>query len=143
MISFCKAEGGMIACVPSNSWILARDALAALECKEVREPLHIAVESLPGKHRSCLVLREISKGRDPMAMTCKDIWREVSNYVDNTISPGLRAEMEQHLAYCRHCTAIIDSVHNIVVLVADGRVFSLPIGFSERLKARLEKELLP
>lgn len=75
-----------------------------------------------------------------MAMTCKDIWREVSNYVDNTISPEMRAEMEQHLSYCRHCTAIIDGVHNIVVLVADGRVFSLPIGFSERLKALLEKE---
>jgi hypothetical protein len=75
-----------------------------------------------------------------MAMTCKDIWREVSNYIDNTISPGMRAELEQHLSYCRNCTAVVDGIHNIVVLVADGRVFSLPIGFSERLKARLEKE---
>jgi anti-sigma factor RsiW len=75
-----------------------------------------------------------------MAMTCKDIWREVSNYIDNTISPAMRAELEQHLSYCRNCTAVVDGIHNIVVLVADGRVFSLPIGFSERLRARLEKE---
>lgn len=77
-----------------------------------------------------------------MAMTCKDVWREVSNYVDNTISSEMREELEQHLSYCRHCTAIIDGVRNIVVLVADGRVFSLPSGFSARLKARLNKELL-
>lgn len=77
-----------------------------------------------------------------MAMTCKDVWREVSNYVDNTISSEMREELEQHLSYCRHCTAIIDGVRNIVVLVADGRVFSLPSGFSARLKARLNEELL-
>lgn len=78
-----------------------------------------------------------------MAMTCKDVWREVSNYVENTISSEMREELEQHLSYCRHCTAIIDGVRNIIVLVADGRVFSLPSGFSARLKARLNKELLP
>jgi Putative zinc-finger len=77
-----------------------------------------------------------------MAMTCKEVWREVSNYIDNTISSETRQELELHLSYCRHCTAIIDGVRNIVVLVADGRVFSLPSGFSARLKARLNKELL-
>lgn len=78
-----------------------------------------------------------------MAMTCKDVWREVSNYIDNTITSEVRQEVELHLSYCRHCTAIIDGVRNIVVLVADGRVFSLPRGFNARLKARLNKELFP
>jgi putative zinc finger protein len=78
-----------------------------------------------------------------MAMTCKEVWREVSNYIDNTISSETRQELELHLSYCRHCTAIIDGVRNIVVLVADGRVFSLPSGFSARLKDRLKEELLP
>lgn len=76
-----------------------------------------------------------------MAMTCKQIWRQISDYIDDTISPEMRAEIELHLAYCRNCTAILDGVHNIIVLVADERVFSLPVGFSERLKARLKKEL--
>jgi anti-sigma factor RsiW len=74
-------------------------------------------------------------------MTCKDVWREVSDYIDDTISDELRQEVELHLSYCRHCTAIVDGVHNIIVLVADGRIFSLPGGFSARLKARLKKEL--
>ncbi len=76
-----------------------------------------------------------------MAMTCRDVWREVSNYIDNSISPQARRELELHLANCRHCTALVDGVHNVIVLVADGRTFSLPAGFSSRLRARLSREL--
>jgi anti-sigma factor RsiW len=74
-------------------------------------------------------------------MTCKEVWREISNYIDDAVSPEMREELELHLAYCRHCTAIVDAVHNIIILVADGRTFSLPVGFSDRLKARIEQEL--
>jgi anti-sigma factor RsiW len=76
-----------------------------------------------------------------MAMTCMEVWREISNYIDDAVSPEMREELELHLAYCRHCTAIVDAVHNIIILVADGRTFSLPVGFSDRLKARIEQEL--
>jgi hypothetical protein len=76
-----------------------------------------------------------------MAMNCRELWLEVSNYIDDTISPEARAEMELHLSQCRHCTALIDGVHNVIVLVADGRTFALPVGFSARLKERLKQEL--
>lgn len=76
-----------------------------------------------------------------MAMTCKEVWREISNYIDDAVSPEVREEIELHLAHCRHCTAMVDAIHNIIILVADGRTFSLPVGFSERLKARIDKEL--
>ncbi len=74
-------------------------------------------------------------------MTCREVWREVSNYIDDSISPEARAELELHLSQCRHCTAIVDGIHNVIVLVADGRTFTLPAGFSSRLKARLNREL--
>jgi len=74
-------------------------------------------------------------------MTCKELWREVSNYIDGSVSPEMRAELEKHLSQCKHCTALVDGVHNVVVLVADGRTFQLPAGFSERLKARLKIEM--
>lgn len=76
-----------------------------------------------------------------MALTCKELWREVSNYIDGTVSPEMREELEKHLAQCRHCTALVDGVHNVVVLVADGRTFELPTGFGERLKERLKNEI--
>jgi len=76
-----------------------------------------------------------------MAMTCKEVWQELSNYLDNTISPQVREMLELHLAYCRHCTAIVDGIHNVITLVADGRVFALPAGFSARLRERLRREM--
>jgi anti-sigma factor RsiW len=78
-----------------------------------------------------------------MAMTCKEVWREISNYIDDAVSPDLRGEIELHLAHCRHCTAMVDAIHNIIILVADGRTFAVPVGFSDRLKARIAKELQP
>jgi len=53
----------------------------------------------------------------------------------------MRASIEKHLAHCRHCDAILDSIRNIIYLIADERTFALPAAFSERLRARLEHEL--
>lgn len=76
-----------------------------------------------------------------MVINCKDIWQEISNYIDNDVSAELRAELEDHLAHCRHCAALVDSTRNILVLIADERVFSLPAGFSARLQERLRREI--
>jgi anti-sigma factor RsiW len=76
-----------------------------------------------------------------MVLDCKHVWREISNYIDGDLDPSVRASMEEHLAHCHHCAAILDSTHNILYLIADERTFALPIGFSERLRARLESEL--
>lgn len=76
-----------------------------------------------------------------MVMRCKDVWREISNYLDDDISPEMRAELERHLENCRHCAALVDSTRNVLLLVADERVFPLPIGFSDRLRKRLETVL--
>lgn len=50
--------------------------------------------------------------------------------------------MQRHLEHCEICFAILDSTRNILVLTADSRVFDLPIGFSDRLRARLAREIV-
>ena len=76
-----------------------------------------------------------------MLLDCQHVWREISNYIDGDIEPSMRANIEKHVAHCRHCAAVLDSTRNIVYLIADERTFALPAGFSERLRARLEHEL--
>jgi hypothetical protein len=65
------------------------------------------------------------------------MWREISNYIEGTVAPDLLEAVETHLAHCRHCAAVLDSTRNILVLVADDRTFELPVGYSDRLHARL------
>lgn len=76
-----------------------------------------------------------------MKLDCKHIWRELSNYLDGDIPPDVRRDVEAHVAQCRHCAALLDSTHNIIVLIADERRLELPHGFSKRLRERLQREL--
>ena len=70
-------------------------------------------------------------------ISCQEVWREISNYIDGDVSAELRTRMQQHFEDCSHCAAILDGANNVVQLVGDGRAFPLPTGFSERLRQRL------
>jgi len=59
-----------------------------------------------------------------MVLDCKHVWREISNDLDGDIDPVVRASVEEHLANCRHCAAILDSTPNVIYLIADERTFS-------------------
>ena len=76
-----------------------------------------------------------------MVLNCRDVWKEISNYIEDEVSAQLRKELEAHFAQCRHCTAVLDGTHNVIVLMADERAFSVPAGYSERLTARLRLEI--
>ena len=76
-----------------------------------------------------------------MEISCLDVWREISNFIDDIVSPELRRRIEEHLKVCEHCTAIYDGTRNVVKLVADGKTYELPAGFSDRLRQRLENHM--
>jgi anti-sigma factor RsiW len=74
-------------------------------------------------------------------ISCLEVIRELSNYFDKDLTSELRAQITAHLPTCAHCTAIYDGLRNTMTLVGDGRSFQLPAGFSQRLLAKLTKEL--
>ena len=76
-----------------------------------------------------------------MTLECKNVWEHISEYLDQQLDPKLLADIEKHLENCEVCSAILDSTRNILVLTADNRTFELPVGYSERLHARLEKAI--
>lgn len=71
-------------------------------------------------------------------ISCLEVWREISNYVDDDVAPELRARMEAHFKSCAHCKAVLDGTKNVVKLVADGVEYDLPSGFSDRLYRRIK-----
>jgi anti-sigma factor RsiW len=76
-----------------------------------------------------------------MRIDCKHVWEYISAYIDGDVDAELRTHIDRHLETCEICSAVLDSTRNVVVLMADGRVFELPAGFSGRLHERLEREL--
>jgi anti-sigma factor RsiW len=73
-----------------------------------------------------------------MNLECKHVWENISGYLDKQLDAGLLAAVEKHLESCEVCSAILDSTRNILVLTADDRTYELPVGYSDRLHARLE-----
>lgn len=71
---------------------------------------------------------------------CREVWKELTNYVDGDVSPELRDRIARHLNTCKHCTAIHDGTRNIVRLLGDEKAIELPQGFSERLFDRLFRD---
>ena len=75
-----------------------------------------------------------------MVLECKHVWEHISGYLDGGLDPEILREVQNHLDHCEICSAVLDSTRNILILTADERVFELPVGYSERLHARLERE---
>jgi len=72
-------------------------------------------------------------------VSCHEVLRELSNYIDRDVNPQLRAEIEAHLAQCQRCSMVLDTTRKMLYIVGDDRVFEVPAGFSERLHAALAK----
>jgi hypothetical protein len=73
---------------------------------------------------------------------CKEVWKQISNYLDHELLPELRATMVAHFRECAHCTAVLDGTRNVVQLLGDGRVFEVPAGAGQQLYDKLNKRLV-
>lgn len=78
-----------------------------------------------------------------MVVRCEEVWPEISNYLDGEVDPALRAAMEEHFRGCKHCTAVLEGMRNVVHLYGDERMVEVPLGFSHRLQRRLEENMPP
>lgn len=75
-------------------------------------------------------------------VSCKRVLDELSNFIDDDIDPQLKGEIEGHLRRCRRCSILHDSLRKMLVIVADGRRFQVPVGYSERLHAFIDRKIV-
>jgi anti-sigma factor RsiW len=76
-----------------------------------------------------------------MVVSCEEVWREVSNYLDGEVEPGLRVAMQEHIRGCKRCAAVVDGTRNVLQLYGDERMLEVPLGFSQRLHQRLDENM--
>ena len=74
-------------------------------------------------------------------ISCLEVWREISNYIDDALDPELRERMEAHFKVCKHCSAVLDGTRNVIKLVADEVEFEVPAGYASRLYSKLNASL--
>src|SRR5207253_3792018 len=104
----------------------------------IARPPHVAGFACPRAGRKLEQPIEFCKGEKAMVVTCEEMWREISNYIEEEVDPALRAAMEEHFSDCKHCTAVLVGTRNVIQLYGDERLLEVPVGFSGRLRSRWE-----
>ena len=73
-------------------------------------------------------------------MNCKGVIRELSNYIDGDVDPGLKTELERHLNHCEDCTMIVDQTKKSIEILCDSKPVELPSDVRSRLHAALREK---
>ena len=76
-------------------------------------------------------------------MNCKGVIRELSNYIDGDLDPGLKTELERHLQHCEDCTMIVDQTKKSIEILCDSRPVELPSDVRSRLHDALRQKMGP
>jgi anti-sigma factor RsiW len=66
----------------------------------------------------------------------------ITDYLDGTIPPDLRARVDAHLALCPGCTSVLEQIRRVIRLagrLTDDDVEALPAGDRDRLLAAFRR----
>jgi hypothetical protein len=72
-------------------------------------------------------------------VSCEQVWREISNYLEGDVDAGLRSAMDEHFRTCKKCVSVLEGTRNVIQLYSDERMIDVPAGFGQRLERRLAR----
>ena len=74
-------------------------------------------------------------------MKCKDIVKELADYLDEALDPCLRTSIEQHLGECKDCRVVVDTTKQTIDIFCNSEPAPLPPTTRARLHDALVKHL--
>ncbi len=74
-------------------------------------------------------------------LTCKDFLAELSDFLDESLSPEERRELENHINACPNCWVLADTTRRTVQIYKDAELYELPEEVRNRLAQVLEKKM--
>lgn len=74
-------------------------------------------------------------------IACDEVWKHVSDYLENDVDAVLYARLKAHFAECAHCKAVLDGTRNVVHLIGAGFELEIPAGPAHRLYDKLHAYL--
>jgi predicted anti-sigma-YlaC factor YlaD len=74
-------------------------------------------------------------------VSCEDVLKHLSDFIDDEIEPGLGAAIKTHLDMCRRCSILYETMRKVLIIAVDEQTFEIPAGYSERLHAFIDQHL--
>lgn len=66
-------------------------------------------------------------------MTCTEFIALLDDFIDDTVSTALRAEVEQHMNKCGHCEVVFNTTRKTIEIYRSHEIYELPSDLRERL----------
>jgi anti-sigma factor RsiW len=71
-------------------------------------------------------------------VNCKDFLQELTDYLDGNISAAVRAELDDHLIWCRECHVVLNTTKKTIEIYRDNQLYELP----EKLRTQLQQAIM-
>jgi anti-sigma factor RsiW len=68
---------------------------------------------------------------------CSEFLLHLDDLLDDGVTPTLRAELEQHLAGCEHCTITVTTTRKTIEVYRSNVLYDLPNSLRDRLQAAI------
>jgi anti-sigma factor (TIGR02949 family) len=73
-------------------------------------------------------------------LTCKQFLQELNDYLDESLDPALRAELQRHVNECPNCWVLFDTTQKTLKVFKGMECHPVPTEVQSRLMSALEKK---
>ncbi len=70
-------------------------------------------------------------------MTCTEFLALLDDLIDDSVSPEMRAELQQHMKGCEHCEVTLNTTRKTIEIYRSHEIYDLPAGLRDRLHAAI------
>src|SRR5207249_4770406 len=69
---------------------------------------------------------------------CTEFLKELTDYLDGTISESTKRELDEHLHWCHECHVVMNTTKKTIEIYRDNQIYELP----ESLRTRLHQAIM-
>lgn len=73
--------------------------------------------------------------------TCKDFLRELSDYLDESLDPETRKELDQHVSECPNCWVMLDTTQKTIKVYKGCEAQEVPAALEDKLMSALRRKM--
>ena len=74
-------------------------------------------------------------------MTCKEVIRKLSEYLDGELDPALAEQLTRHLEHCEDCGLVVDTTRKTIEMYCNAEPASLPDDVRRQLDRAMAEKL--
>jgi hypothetical protein len=68
---------------------------------------------------------------------CSDFLKELTDFLEGTIDPSVKAELQEHLHWCHNCEVVLNTTSRTIQIYRQNKVYDLPDPLRDKLQSAI------